>query len=533
MTDYSHWWQNCLIYQIYPLSFMDGNGDGMGDLTGIIRKLDYVASLGVDAIWLSPIYPSPMIDFGYDVSDYTGINPIFGSMTDFDHLQAEVHRRGLRLILDLVPNHTSDQHPWFLESRASRDNPKRDWYIWHDPASDGGPPNNWVGWLGPAWEYDETTGQYYLRQFRREQPELNYRHPPVLLAMLNIMRFWLDKGVDGFRVDVIALLGKDDQFRDEPPNPDYRPGQPLYRSRLRLYTEDQPVTHDYIRAMRRVLDEYDERVMLGELDPIERLMSYYGAGLDECHLPFNFHLLYTPWEAQLVRRTVDAYNAAVPLGACPNWVLGNHDQPRIASRAGKSQTRVAQMLLLTLSGTCTCYYGDEIGMMNVDIPPDKLRDTAGFNLSDAKKFARDPWRTPMHWDASPNAGFCSADVEPWLPVAGDYQRMNVTLHNQDPQSMLALFRRLTALRRITPALHIGSYRSLDTGVNAVFVYERQHSGTRLLVALNFSDAPQMLDLSSGAGQGVVLLSTELDREGAESLAGFRLRANEGVIVQLQ
>lgn len=532
MTDNSLWWQNGLIYHIYPLSFMDGNGDGMGDLPGIIHRLDYVASLGVDAIWLSPIYPSPMKDFGYDVSDYTGIHPLFGNMADFDRLLAEVHQRGLCLILDLVPNHTSDQHPWFLESRSSRDNPKRDWYIWRDPAPDGGPPNNWVGWLGPAWEYDETTGQYYLHQFRKEQPELNYRHPPVLSAMLNIMRFWLDKGVDGFRVDVIALLGKDDQFRDEPPNPDYRPGQPLYRSHLRLYTEDQPVTHDYIRAMRRALDEYGERVMMGELDPIKGLMSYYGANLDECHLPFNFHFLYTPWEAQVVRRTVDAYDAAVPPGACPNWVLGNHDQPRIASRAGKDQARLVQMLLLTLRGTATCYYGDEIGMVNVDIPLEKLRDTVGYNPSDAKQLSRDPWRTPMQWDAGPHAGFCPTGVEPWLPIAGDYERKNVTVQDQAPRSMLALFRRLTTLRRETPALHVGSYQSLDTGVAAVFAYERQHIGTRLLVMLNFSDAPQMLDLRASAKQGEVLLSTELDREGAENLAEFRLRANEGVIMQL-
>jgi alpha-glucosidase len=434
--------------------------------------------------------------------------------------------------LDFVPNHTSDQRPGFLESRSSRDNPKHEWYIWRDPAPDGGPPNNWEGWLGPAWEYDKKPGQYYLRQFRKEQPELNYRHPAVLPEMLNIMRFWLDKGVDGFRVDVIALLGKDNQFRDQPANPDFRPGQPAYRSQLRIYTEDQPVTHDYIRAMRRVLDDYNECMMLGELDPIQGLMSYYGAELDECHLPFNFHLLYTPWDAEVVRRTVDAYDAGIPLGACPNWVLGNHDQPRIASRAGKGRACVAQMLLLTLKGTAICYYGDEIGMMNVNIPPEKLRDTVGYNPSEAKQFSRDPWRTPMQWDADPNAGFCPTNVEPWLPIAEDYRRINVAVQDQDPRSMLALFRRLTALRREIPALYVGSYRSLDMGVSAVFAYERRHTNTRMLIILNFSDLSQILDLRPTGTSVKVLLSTELDREGVESLEEFHLRANEGVIVQI-
>ncbi len=551
------WWQTGIIYQVYPRSFMDSNGDGVGDLPGITQRLDYLVSLGIDAIWLSPIYPSPMADFGYDVADYTGIHPLFGTMADFDHLLHETHRRGLKLILDLVPNHTSDQHPWFLESRSSRDNPKRDWYIWRDPAPDGGPPNNWLSHFGgPAWTYDERTGQYYLHQFLREQPELNYRNPEVRQAMLDIMRFWLDMGVDGFRVDVIWLMAKDEEFRNEPPNPAWRPGMPPHRALIHSYTQDLPFVHEIIRDMRRVLDGYGERVMIGEIYlPNPKLVTYYGVNSDECHLPFNFQLINAPWAADVVRRMVDAYEVALPEGSWPNWVLGNHDQPRIASRVGRDltrhraadaparavdlgctmarhQARVATMLLLTLRGTPTCYYGDEIGMEDVDIPPEKMQDPARLNQPGVPHAGRDPERTPMQWDAGPNAGFCPPGVEPWLPIAPDYRQCNVAVEEQDPRSMLTLFRRMTAMRRETPALSVGTYRSFDVGEGTVFAYTRRHARTRLLVVLNFSHASHDLDLSAIADHGEVLLSTALDREGRESLAPFHLRADEGVIVRL-
>jgi alpha-glucosidase len=531
VTDSNLWWQTGIIYQIFPLSFMDSNGDGLGDLPGIVSRLDYIAMLGVDAIWLSPIYPSPMADFGYDVSDHMDIHSTFGTMADFDHLLAEAHRRGLRLILDLVPNHTSDQHPWFVDSRSSRDDPRRDWFIWRDPAPGGGPPNNWVSYFGSAWTFDDGTGQYYFHQFREEQPELNYRNPDVLQALLEVMRFWLDKGVDGFRVDVIALLAKDERFLDEPSNPDYRADQLVYHSLLHIYTEDQPAVHDYVRAMRGVLDAYDERVMIGELDPIGGLMSYYGADLDECHLPFNFNLLEISWEAKVVREIADAYDAALPPEAWPTWVLGNHDRRRIASRAPQGQARVAQMLLLTLRGTPTCYYGDEIGMVDAEIPPDRLRDTTGYDHpSDALRFSRDPQHTPMQWDASRNAGFSLGDAEPWLPVGADAAHVNVALQDRDPRSMLTLFRHLSALRREHSPLSVGSYRSLDPGNERVFAYERRAGSSRLIVALNFTGAPQAAELGSEGGE--VLLSTELDRAGPERLSPFRLRANEGVVVRI-
>ena len=526
------WWQTGIVYQIFPLTFMDANGDGTGDLDGITARLDYLASLSVDAVWLAPIYPSPMADFGYDVSDHTAINPLFGSMADFDRLLAEVHARGLRLILDLVPNHTSDMHPWFLESRADRYNPKRDWYIWCDPAPDGSVPNNWVSYWGSAWTFDDRTGQYYLHQFRDSQPELNYRNPLVLTAMLEVMRFWLDKGVDGFRVDVIALLAKDELFRDEPLNPDYQPGQMPYHSLQHPFTQDQPAVHDLIRAMRSVLDEYDDRVMLGELDPIPNLMRYYGAALDECHLPFNFQLIYAPWDAQVIRRIVEQYEAALPAGAWPNWVLGNHDQRRVASRAGANQARIAQMLLLTLRGTPILYYGDELGMSDGVVPPDALRERTGLDPRDPSRFSRDPQRTPMQWGPQPNAGFCPPNVVPWLPVATDYQRVNVEVEGHEPRSMLTLFRRLTALRRATPALSGGSFRSLDGSSRYVFAFERRAGGESFVIALNFGDTAQDVDASRLGGRAELVLSTELDRHVPRSLTRIRLRANEGVIVRV-
>ncbi len=543
-----HWWQTGVVYQIYPRSFMDSNGDGIGDLPGVIRRLDYLSeTLGVDTIWFSPIYPSPMHDFGYDVADYCDIHPLFGSLADFDHLLEETHRRGLKLILDLVPNHTSDEHPWFLESRSSRDNPKRDWYIWRDglpsPAGgrgvggEGAPPNNWLSHFGgPAWTFDEKTGQYYLHQFVKQQPDLNYRNPDVINAMLDIMRFWLERGVDGFRVDVIGLMMKDPLFRDEPPNPDWNGVKP-FDSLKHIYTANLPEVHDLILQMRAVLDAYDDRMMVGETYlPNDMLMRYYGApGKLECHLPFNFQLITAKWDATGVRKMVDDYEAALPTDAWPNWVLGNHDQHRLATRVGPDQARVANMLLLTLRGTPTCYYGDEIGMENVPIPSEKIQDPPAVNQPEiAHIVGRDPERTPMQWDASPNAGFAAPDVkELWLPLAPNYKEVNVASELNDPRSFLNYYRKLLAYRKGSSALKWGSYRSLDTGSAEAqkncFVFERKADDQRLVIALNFSAQEQKLSLP-GFGKGAVVLSTTMDREGAANLSDFNLRANEGCIV---
>ena len=523
------WWQHGIIYQIYPRSFADSNGDGIGDLPGIIGRIDYVHSLGADAIWLSPIYPSPMADFGYDVADYTGVHALFGTLADFDRLVAAAHARGMKVMLDFVPNHSSDEHAWFAEARSSRDNPRRDWYIWRDPAPDGGPPNNWLSYFGgSAWQYDATTGQYYLHLFVDKQPDLNWRNPAVQQAMLDAMRFWLDRGVDGFRVDVIWLMIKDAQFRDNPPNPAYQPGQAPVNALLPLYSSDQPEVHEIIAMMRQLLDQYHERVMVGEIYlPIERLVEYYGMSAPECHLPFNFQLITAPWSAEVIGALVNQYEAALPPGGWPNWVLGNHDQHRIASRVGPRQARVAALLLLTLRGTPTLYYGDEIGMHDVEIPPELVHDPQELGAP-GYGMGRDPERTPMQWDSGPGAGFTSG--VPWLPLAGDYAEHNVAAELDDPASMLALYRSLIALRRATPALTHGSYAPF-AAYGDLLAYLREHAGRRMLVALNLGPQPQTLDLGT-LGQGRVLLSTALDRADERVSDTLALRPDEGLIVEL-
>jgi len=535
MTSQPLWWQKGIIYQIYPRSFQDSNDDGIGDLPGIMQRLDYIKSLGVDAIWISPIYPSPMHDFGYDVADYCDIHPMFGTLTDFDRLLDEIHRREMKLLLDLVPNHTSSEHPWFSESRRSRDNPKRDWYIWRDPAPDGGPPNNWLSFFGgPAWTFDESTGQYYLHQFVTQQPELNYRHPDVLPAMLDNVRFWLDKGVDGFRIDVIWLMWKDEQFRDEPLNPRWDGVEP-FQKLDHIYTQNLPGVHELIRQMRGVLDEYNERVMVGEIYlPNKELAQYYGRNLDECHLPFNFQLIYTKWNAPTICRAIDAYEASLPPGGWPNWVLGNHDQHRVATRVGANQARVANMLLLTLRGTPTTYYGEEIGMEDVPIPPEFIQDPPAVNQPDiAHIVGRDPERTPMQWNDSLNAGFTTAGATPWLPLAGNYTENNVARQEKDPTSMLNLYRALTRLRRNEPALCVGHYESLDAGVDHVFAYVRTAPhAAQFLIVLNFGNMSCTLKLSHIAATATIAVSTDMVRHGEINLSDLTLGPNEGLVLKL-
>jgi alpha-glucosidase len=530
------WWQRGIIYQVYPRSFMDSNGDGTGDLAGITSRLDYLEWLGVDAIWISPIFPSPMADFGYDVSDYTGIDPVFGTLDDFDRLLAEAHRRGLRVLLDYVVNHTSDRHPWFLASRSSRENPKRDWYIWRDPKSHdargatagrrprGGVPNNWLSAFGgSAWEWDAATGQYYLHTYVKEQPDLNWANPQVAAAMLDVLRFWFDRGVDGFRIDALRQVGKDPEFRDNPPNPEWTPEHRPYNALLPVYSADRPENLDVVARIREVADAYRDRVLIGELwVPIERLMAYYG--LRGLHLPFNFHLITTPWTAPAISVLIEQYEAALPPDAWPNWVLGNHDRSRIASRVGPAQARVAAMLLLTLRGTPTIYNGDEIGMHDVPIPPDAVRDPFERNVP-GRGFGRDPERTPMQWDGGPHAGFSTET--PWLPIADDYQTVNVAAQRTDPRSMLALHRSLIDLRRATPALAVGTYRRLYSD-DDLLVYMREADGARREIALNLADRPRVYRRSEPAAR--ILLSTHLDRAGEKVEGPLELRADEGVVL---
>ena len=522
------WWQHGVFYQIYPRSFQDSNADGVGDIRGIMDRLPYLQALGVDAIWLSPIFPSPMADFGYDISDYTGVDRLFGSMGDFEALLDAAHVGGLKVILDLVPNHTSDQHPWFVESQRSKDNPKRDWYIWRDPATDGGPPNNWLSEFGgSAWNYDASTAQYYYHAFLSQQPDLNWRNPAVRHAIHDVMRFWLRKGVDGFRVDVIWHLIKDAAFRDNPLNPAFREGRPPHERLSPLHSTDQPEVHDVIAEMRRVIDEFDSRVLIGEIYlPPERLVAYYGRDLGGAQLPFNFALLSAPWNARSIEKIIHDYEGALPAGAWPNWVLGNHDRPRVASRVGHDQARVAAMLLLTLRGTPTLYYGDELGMRQVAIAPDQVRDPIEKNVPDIG-VGRDGCRTPMQWDATRYAGFSTST--PWLPVAEDSVHENVVNLAADTRSILSLYKALIGLRRKLPLLQLGDYVPV-TADGDLLLYRRERSGSSLTIALNLGDQPVSIASSTAGLSGTILLSTFLDREREAIEGGLDLRGNEGVII---
>ena len=525
--DNFYWWQKGIVYQVYPRSFYDADGDGTGDLRGIMEKLDYLKWLGVTGVWVSPIYPSPMDDFGYDITDYTGIEPIFGTMEDFDRLLEATHEKGMKLILDLVPNHTSYLHPWFKESRSSKDNPKRDWYIWKDPKPDGSPPTNWQSVFGGSgWEFDEATGQYYYHAFLKEQPDLNWRNPEVKKAMLDVMRFWLKKGVDGFRVDVIWHMIKDDLFRDNPPNPDYKEGKPDYVRNINAYSEDQPLVHEVIAEMRKVMEEFGERLLIGEIYlPIDKLVTYYGKENAGVHLPFNFQLIKVNWSAENLYKLINEYEGSLPPGGWPNWVLGNHDKSRIVSRVGEKQARLGAVLLLTLRGTPTIYYGDEIGMKDVKIPPERIRDPKEFTMPG---YSRDPQRTPMQWNSKAFAGF--SITEPWLPIADDYESHNVETEQQDPDSMLSLHKRLIELRQQEPALQVGEF--LPVGLeNNLMLYKRKFGEDEFLIAINFGEETASfrpdIELS-----GKIVAATLSSLEGKEIRKQFELTGEEAIVIKL-
>jgi alpha-glucosidase len=471
------WWESGVIYQIYPRSFQDSDGDGVGDLCGITSRLPYVRDLGVDAIWMTPIYPSPQRDFGYDITDHTGIDSQYGTLDDFSTLVARAHDLGLKVIMDYVPNHTSDLHPWF------RDPARRDWYLWHD----GPPPNNWISVFGAsAWE--QVGDRSYYHAYLKEQPDLNWRNPAVREAMLDVIRVWIERGVDGFRVDAMRQVLKDPELRDNPPNPSYQPGMPEYDSLLPLHTTDRDEVQEIVALIRAAIGD---RLMIAEVyAPIERLVRYYGGG---AHLPSNMHLITTAWDAEALADLIERYEAALPDGAWPNWVLGNHDRPRIASRVGAAQARVAAMLLLTLRGTPTIYYGDELGMEDVRI--ERMADPG---------MARDPARTPMQWTR--DGGFTTGG--PWLPY-GD-----LAVNAADEPAMLSLHKALLGLRREFAA---ADYRTLHAA-DGVLAYAR---GERHAVALNLTSEPRPLPIA-----GEVALSTHLDG------AGAALRADEGVVLRI-
>ncbi len=435
----------------------------------------------------------------------------------------------MKVVLDLVPNHTSSKHPWFIESRSSRDSPKRDWYIWHDGRGEGAPPNNWLSEFGgSSWEFDPATGQFYYHAFLRSQPDLNWRNPQVRRAIHDVMRFWLRRGVDGFRVDVMWHLIKDEQLRYNPANPDYVPGQQPYQQLLPIYSADRPEVHDAVAELQRVVEEFSDRVLIGEIYlPPQKLVAYYGQNLAGAHLPFNFSLISAPWDVRAIARLIDDYEAALPPGAWPNWVLGNHDRRRIASRIGDDQARVAAMLLLTLRGTPTLYYGDEIGMPQAEIAPDQVRDPWERNLP-GLGLGRDGCRTPMRWDSTRHGGFSAG--EPWLPPGPNLTSCNVAAQADDPASILNLYRALIALRRAMPELALGDYRTVEAS-RSLLAYTREHQGQRVLIILNLGCTPDSFDASCWPGH--ILLSTFIDREGELIGGTLTLRGSEGVIVKLQ
>lgn len=535
------WWKSGIFYIVYTRSFKDTNGDGVGDLAGVIEKLDYLSdTLGVNAIWVAAIYPSPMKDFGYDVSNYTDVLPLFGDLPTMDHLIEEAHKRKLKVILDFIPNHCSDQHAWFLESRSSRDNPKRDWFMWTDPKGDRAPINNWLSVFGgSAWEWDEETQQFYMHSFLKEMPDLNWRNPEVKEAMFNEARFWLDRGVDGFRIDCAHHVMKDPQMKSNPPNPEpqdtaYKPlGE--YDSQLHLYDREHPDCHIIWKDFRKLMNSYSDeqpRAAFGEIHIFEwtRWAEYYGGdALDELHMPFNLGLVGVEWDVKTIRSVVDGIEAAIPPGAWPNYMFNNFDESQAATRYGEAEARCAAMLLLTLRGTPTLCYGEEIGMVDVPIPKELEQDPFGIRVPG---LGRDPYRTPMQWTSDPNAGFSDPDAPSlWLPLADNYKENNVEVELKDPASILNLYRRLIAYRQATPALFRGDYLPRDDVPGDCYVFVRQYEDERRLVALNFSGMDRNIRLP-GFGKAKMAISTHMDREDQVDLADLELRGNEGVILEL-
>ena len=542
-NDGLEWWKTAVIYQCYPRSFKDSNGDGSGDLAGIVSKLDYLHDLGVEAVWLNPIFRSPKKDNGYDITDYMDIDPLYGTMADFKLLVSELHSKEMYLILDFVPNHTSDEHEWFIESQSSLDSSKRDWYIWANASAGGGPPNNWLSLFGgSAWSFDNLTNQYYLHQFSEFQPDLNYRNPDVKEAMENVIKFWLDLGVDGFRIDAIIFLLEDSELRDEAVDPSYDMNRydclttnysnpDCYKSLIHNYTKDFTGIHSIIKSWRNISDSYtgSPKFLVGEtFDPVDVVMTYYGTDNDELNFPFNFLLLTnTNWTGDSVSECVSAWMDALPEGAWPNWVLGNHDYARIANNAGNYLARALNVLLLTLPGTPTTYYGEEIFMTDVYVPPTKRHDL----YQD-----RDKERTPMQWENSANAGFTNRSATPWLPIATNYSTYNVDVESSNASSMLALYKRVVQLITTEKAFRFANYQKVMSN-HDLFAFHRFHNETKseYVVLVNFSQSNTSANLTlikDTFQDAVIELSSSQSSRAGKSvdLSKIPMAAGEAVII---
>ena len=527
------WWRDGVIYHVYLRSFADGNGDGLGDLPGLIARLDYLNgnpdSLGVDAIWISPCFPSPDRDFGYDVSDYTAIDPRYGSLDDFDRLIAEAHRRGIRVLLDLVYNHTSDRHPWFVDARASRTSPHRDWYVWRDGRSGGGPPNNWQSVFGgKAWEWDQATGQYYYHMFLRQQPDLNWHNPEVRRALLEATRFWLERGVDGFRLDVFNAWY---EHADYPDNPT-KFGLRGFDRQHHVHDVDQPEMHPALAELRGLLDAYPERASVGELfgADAERAASYCGdLGL---HMVFNFEFTHRRWDPRAFSEAIERTDRSLAADGWPCYVLSNHDLPRHVTRYGGRHpdevARVAAALLLTQRGTPFVYYGEEIGLPDVPLRRGQIVDPPGRRYWPIYK-GRDPNRSPMPWDSGPNAGFTSGS--PWLPLRRDHGTLNVDAQRRDPRSVWSFYRDLLRLRRETPALRRGAFERVSRPSRDGLAYLRSVPGAQALVALNFRAAPVRLELEDSIepSSWSLALAAQPERAASLSTEGIELGAFQAAV----
>lgn len=524
------WWKTAVIYELLVPSFQDSNGDGWGDLPGITQRLDYLQDLGVDAVWLSPINPSPLYDIGYDVSDYTAIHPRFGTLADFDRLIAEAHRRRLRIIIDFVPNHTSVEHPWFQQSRQSRDNPQRPWYLWSDPGVGGGPPNNWINRFGEtAWTLDEATGQYYFGSFTSQQPDLNWRNPEVRQAIAEAMHFWLRRGVDGLRIDALAHLIKDEHLRNNPRNLDYTEDLEPNNKLCQVYHQNQPELLDRIEEFRALFDQYEDRVILGEVyQSAEQITAYQRAG---AHLLLSTSMLQSEFETAQQRNVIDLAEGRTAVGAWPSRSSGNHDIPRLATRVGQKNLRLAALLHFTVRGTPTMYYGEELGLCDMQVPADRLQDPAG--KADIR-YGRDGYRAPMPWDDSPGAGFTGANTTPWLPMDEATRRLHVAGQLRDPQSLLNFYRRVLRLRSQEPALRCGDYAPLETP-EPVLAFVRGAGTGELLIAANLCDQASELDLEAigYARPGNQRIFSTLCEQRLPLPAVVSLRPREGIIIRLQ